>query len=141
MTNFSLQYNKNTITIDYNFYVYMLYILTKSWMHWGQVRSGQVSVLRAHSEQTVVAHACHGYRYWPSRVSLSGTGKKKGEGVRGDCLHWWVQGSTSSPTGISSRVVWGVMEFGMSRRIKPKEKYVCISMKEIWRTFRRSAEK
>ena len=24
------------------------------------------------------------------------------------------------------------MEFGMSRRIKPKEKYVCISMKEIW---------
>ena len=25
------------------------------------------------------------------------------------------------------------MEFGMSRRIKPKEKYVRISMKEIWR--------
>ena len=25
-----------------------------------------------------------------------------------------------------------VMEFGMSRRIKPKEKYVRISMKEIW---------
>ena len=24
------------------------------------------------------------------------------------------------------------MEFGMSRRIKPKEKYVRISMKEIW---------
>ena len=76
-------------------------------MHSGQVRSGQVrsgqSVLRAHSEQTVVAHACHGYRYWPSRVSLSGTGKKKGEGVRGDRLHWWVQGSTSSPTGICSR--------------------------------------
>ena len=24
------------------------------------------------------------------------------------------------------------MEFGMSRSIKPKEKYVCISMKEIW---------
>ena len=24
------------------------------------------------------------------------------------------------------------MEFGMSRRIKPKEKYVYISMKEIW---------
>ena len=23
------------------------------------------------------------------------------------------------------------MEFGMSRRIKPKEKYVCISVKEI----------
>ena len=25
------------------------------------------------------------------------------------------------------------MEFGMSRRIKPKEKYVRVSMKEIWR--------
>ena len=30
----------------------------------GQVRSG------AHSEQVVVANACHGYRYWPSPVSL-----------------------------------------------------------------------
>ena len=27
------------------------------------------------------------------------------------------------------------MEFGMSRRIKPKEKYVRISMKEIWRNL------
>ena len=27
------------------------------------------------------------------------------------------------------------MEFGMSRRIKPKEKYVCISMKENWRNL------
>ena len=27
------------------------------------------------------------------------------------------------------------MEFGMSRRIKPNEKYVCISMKEIWRNL------
>ena len=27
------------------------------------------------------------------------------------------------------------MEFGMSRRIKPKEKYVRISMKESWRYF------
>ena len=46
-------------------------------------------------------------------------------------------------TGIGSRrrVVLGVMEFGMSRRIKPKEKYVCISMKEIWCNFGRSAKK
>ena len=29
--------------------------------------------------------------------------KKSGEGVRGDHLHWRVQGSTSSPTGINSR--------------------------------------
>ena len=27
------------------------------------------------------------------------------------------------------------MEFGMSRRIKPKQKYVRISMKEIWRNL------
>ena len=27
------------------------------------------------------------------------------------------------------------MEFGMSRRIKPKEKYVRISMKEVWRNL------
>ena len=27
------------------------------------------------------------------------------------------------------------MEFGMSRRIKPKEKYVRISMKESWRNL------
>ena len=63
--------------------------------------------------------------------------EKKGKGVRGDRMHWRVQGSMSSPTGISSRrrLVWGVMEFGMSRRIKPKEIYVRISMKEIWRNL------
>ena len=27
------------------------------------------------------------------------------------------------------------MEFGMSRRITPKEKYVRISMKEVWRNL------
>ena len=27
------------------------------------------------------------------------------------------------------------MEFGMSRRIKPKEKYVRISIKEVWRNL------
>ena len=29
------------------------------------------------------------------------------------------------------------MEFGMSRRIKPKKKYVRISMKDIWRNCRK----
>ena len=58
--------------------------------------------------------------------------KKKGGG--GDCLHWQVQGNMSSLTGIGCRrrVFYGVMEFGMSYRIKLKEKYVHISMKEIW---------
>ena len=38
------------------------------------------------------------------------------------------------PIGISSRgrVFWGAMEFVTSLRMKPKEKYVCISLKEIW---------
>ena len=47
-------------------------------------RSCHVRVFkRAHSEQAVVAHACHGHKYRPSPVPLSGTGKKRGEGVRG----------------------------------------------------------
>ena len=110
----------------------------------GQVRSGQVrsgqSVLCAHSEQTVVAHACHGYRYWPSRVSLSGRGGKKGgEGVRGDCLHWWVQGSTSSPTWGWFEVLWNLeCPVGLSQN---RNMCAFISMKEIWCTFRWSAEK
>ena len=41
----------------------------------GQVRSGQ-SVLRAHSEQAVVVHACHGHRYQPLPVPLSRTGRR-----------------------------------------------------------------
>ena len=35
-------------------------------------------------------------------ANLQDKGEKL-EGVRGDCLHWRVQGSTSSPTGIGSR--------------------------------------
>ena len=41
-------------------------------------QSGQVRVF---NEQAVVAHACHGHRYRPSPVHLSGTGiKKRGGG-------------------------------------------------------------
>ena len=58
---------------------------------------------RAHSEQAVVAHACHGHMCLPLPVPLSGTGKKEVEGVRKDRLHWRVQGNTSSPTGIGTR--------------------------------------
>ena len=58
----------------------------------------------AHSEQTVVAHACHGHRDQPSLVPLSGTGKKGGGGgSKGGPPALLVQGSTSSPTGIGSR--------------------------------------
>ena len=46
---------------------------------------------------------------------------------------------SSSPTGIGSRrrVFCGVVGFRMSRRIKPKEKYECISINEIWRNLDR----
>ena len=37
------------------------------------------------------------------RVPVTGTGKK-GVGVRGDRLHWRVQRSTSSQTGIGSKL-------------------------------------
>ena len=36
-----------------------------------------------HSEQAVIAHACHGHRCRPSPVPLSGTGKKGG-GSKGE---------------------------------------------------------
>ena len=36
----------------------------------GQVMSGQ----SAHSGQALVSHACHGHKYQPSPVPLSGTG-------------------------------------------------------------------
>ena len=46
-------------------------------------------------------------------------------------------GSKGGPTACTGgykgiRAVRLESEFGMSRRIKPKEKYVRISMKEIW---------
>ena len=40
------------------------------------------------SEQAVVAHTCHGHRYWPSPIALSGTGKEKGGGG-GTCTGWY----------------------------------------------------
>ena len=71
-----------------------------------------------------------------SLVPLSGTGKQQKRGGGGDRLHWRVQGSTSSPTGVGSRwrVVWGVMEFGMTRRIKPKRN-MCVFRWRLWRNL------
>ena len=71
-----------------------------------QVRSGQVrsECLMCTFRASCCRHACHGLGTSLCQFLLSGTGKKKGEGVReGAGLHWWVQGSTSSPTGIGSR--------------------------------------
>ena len=69
----------------------------------GQVRSGHV-VLHIESkllQRTPVTGTGTGLRRFlcPGR----GNGGKKGEGNKGDSLHWRVQGSTSSPTGIGSR--------------------------------------
>ena len=67
--------------------------------------------------------SCCSARLSRSQVSaFAGTGNKRGEGVRGDRLHWRVQGSMSSPTGIGSRqrVVWGLWNLecpvGLSQR-------------------------
>ena len=50
-----------------------------------------------------------------------------------DRLHWRVQESTSSPTGsVAGGGCYGVMEFGMSRGVKPKRKYVRISNEGNW---------
>ena len=50
----------------------------------GQFRSSQVRVFyHAHSEQAVIAHACHGHRYRPSLVPLSVPKKKGGVGTKG----------------------------------------------------------
>ena len=89
----------------------------------GQVRSGQV---RLECLTCTFRASCCSARLSRAQVPavpLSGTGGGgEGGGVRGDRLHWRVQVSTSSPTGIGIRlrVVLGVMEFVMSRRIKPK---------------------
>ena len=60
--------------------------------------------------------------------------KKKGEGVRGNRLHWRVQKSTSNPTGVGSKqrrvfeVLWNLeCPVGLSQR---EIGYVCISMKK-----------
>ena len=74
---------------------------------------------------------------------LSRTGKKKGKGVRGgggsEGEPPALAGTrdTSSPTGISirRRVFWGGMEFGMSRRIKPKRNMCAFQWRKFWRNL------
>ena len=53
-----------------------------------------------------IASCCSVHLSWAQELAFTGSSvrdSKKREGVRGDRLHWRVQGSTSSPTGISSR--------------------------------------
>ena len=81
------------------------------------INAGQVRVFNLHI--AVVAHACHGHRY------RGGGGEGEGSPALAGTREY------EHPTGIGSRprVFSGVMEFVMSRRIKPSEKYVCISNK------------
>ena len=68
-----------------------------------KVRSGQVRVYNVHIQSKLL------YSIIPPVIQehRSGTGKQRGEGVRGGggrCLHWRVLGSTCRPTGIGSRL-------------------------------------
>ena len=59
--------------------------------------------------------------------------KERGEGVRGDRLHWRVQGSTSSPTGIGSRRGWFDVLWNLECPIELSQKWnVCAFQ---WRKF------
>ena len=54
------------------------------------------------------------------RFICPGQEQNRGKGVRGDRLHWRVQGSTSSPTGIGGgcfEVLWNLeCPVGLSQR-------------------------
>ena len=73
-----------------------------SWYQWkALVRSGCLTC----SFRASCCSACLSRAQVPPFASSSVQNKikKRGDGVRGDCLHWRVQGSTSSPTRIGSR--------------------------------------
>ena len=68
------------------------------------IRSGE-SVYHERSEQAVVAHACHGHRYWPSLVPLSGT-EKTPEGWNGEglpALAWYKRVQVVLPWSVACR--------------------------------------
>ena len=67
-------YSSPYIVLIVNIFLYICFIN----------KSGQVRVFNVHIQN-----------------KLSGTGKERGGG--GNYLHWRVQGSTSSPTGVGSR--------------------------------------
>ena len=98
---------------------------------WGcLVRSGQV---RSECLTCTFRASCCSARLSQAQVPTFAGSSVWDRKKRGDRLHWWVQGSTSSPTRIGSRrrVVWGVMEFRMSRRIKAKGNMCAFQWKKI----------
>ena len=91
-----------------------------------QARSGQVRVFNCTFRSSCCSARLSCAHVLAFFAESSVWDRKKGgrEYGCGDRLQCWVHGNMSSPTGIGSRqsVIWGVMEFGMSHRIKPKEK-------------------
>ena len=71
---------------------------------------------------------------FPFAGSLSGTGKKKGGVSKGGtaCTGGYKGVQTVRPESVAGGGCLRCYEIGMSRRIKPKEKYVHISMKKVW---------
>ena len=75
-------------------------------------------------------HACHGHRYWPSLVSLSGTGQKGGGG--GGCKPA-LAGTREYKQSDQNR--WRVVEvlWNLECPVGLRQKRnVCILMKEVW---------
>ena len=76
----------------------------------GQVRSECLTC-------TFRANCCSARLSW-AQVPLAGQ-EKRGEGESGDCLHWQVQGSTSSLTRGWFEVLWNLeCPVGLSQREK-----------------------
>ena len=101
------------------------------------IRSGQ-SVLRANSEQAVVEHTSHGHRCLHSLVPLSGTGREcmwGDEGAGAPAMACTREYKQSDAGSVAGGGCYGGMKFDMSRGIKPKRKYMCISVKEIGRNL------
>ena len=80
------------------------------------------------SEQAVVAHGWHRYR--PLPVPLSRTGKQGGTNVGTAFTGGYKRVRAVRPKSVAGGGWFEV--FGTSHRIKPKAKYVRISVKEIW---------
>ena len=95
------QVRSECLTPSLNLFAVILTILSLSYLYWSTGLKGLRCTFRA--------SCCNARLSWAQVHAFAGSfvrdRKNEGarEGVRGDRLHWRVQGSTSSPTGIGSR--------------------------------------